>query len=65
MANKELREWRVRAHAAIDPIWQRGILSRAQVYAQLKDEFGYDVHVGSSDIVQCQRIIEFGELYLS
>lgn len=35
LANKELREWRIKAHAVVDPIWQSKEHSRRNVYAQL------------------------------
>src|SRR5882724_1641951 len=64
MANKELRDWRIKAHAAIDPIWQREILTRKQVYQELKTHFRREIHIGESDVIQCQAIITFGEGYL-
>ena len=45
LANKELRAWRRKAHAFIDPIWQSGKLARGQVYDRLKNAIGYEVHV--------------------
>lgn len=57
MANKELREWRVRAHDHIDPLWKSGELKRAQVYDRLKRSFGRDIHIGESDIATCQKIL--------
>lgn len=32
MANKELRDWHIKAHAAIDPQWKHGKKSRKDVY---------------------------------
>src|SRR3990167_4955926 len=58
MANRELREWRKKAHSHIDPIWQSGELARAQVYARLTKAFGKQIHVGESDIETCKRILE-------
>lgn len=57
MANKELREWRMKAHAAIDPIWKQRKLPRGVVYNRLKKMFGREIHVGESDIAICQAII--------
>lgn len=59
MANRELREWRMKAHAHIDPIWKTGQLSRGMVYKMLDDYFGFEVHVGEADIKMCKKIIEF------
>ena len=57
MANADLRDWRKRAHAAIDPIWKEGRMNRRQVYAWLKDHFGCEIHVGQSDARRCVEII--------
>lgn len=58
MANRELREWRKKAHAHIDPIWQSGQLARGQVYARLKRALGKQIHIGESDIEMCKKILE-------
>ncbi len=58
MANKELRQWRRKAHATIDPIWKDGEMSRGRVYEILSTELGKQVHVGESDIDMCQKIID-------
>ena len=76
MANKELREWRKKAHAVIDPIWKYDVtrysgtstqkrqgksqkIRRARVYAELKNHFGRNVHVGESDVETCKKIIQY------
>jgi len=58
MANKELRQWRVKAHAAIDPLWKTGDNKRKEVYQALNSIFDKEVHIGESDIEMCQKIIE-------
>lgn len=59
LANRELRAWRKKAHAYIDPFWQSGRLKRGQVYARLKRAIGGDkeIHVGGSDIELCKKIL--------
>lgn len=57
MANKELREWRKKAHAAIDPLWQSRKHKRSTVYARLAEYFNKEIHVGEPNIEQCQAII--------
>lgn len=64
MANAELRQWRQKAHAAIDPIWKDGWMRRKKVYQCLSDAFGYEVHIGESDSAQCQVIIDTAERLL-
>jgi len=59
MANKELREWRRKAHAVIDPLWKSGGMKRKDVYYQLNKKFGKWIHIGESDIETCQKVIEY------
>lgn len=56
MANKELREWRKKAHANIDPVWRSGKMKRKDVYGFLNKVFGFEVHVGESDIEMCKKL---------
>lgn len=64
LANKELRNWRMHAHAHIDPYWKTGQLSRGAVYAILKEYFGRQIHIGESDVETCKQIIELDILAL-
>lgn len=57
LANRELRQWRIKAHNHIDPIWKSGKLSRGQVYARLKYNFGRQIHIGESDLETCKKIV--------
>lgn len=60
MANAELREWRKKAHAEFDPIWKnRSQKNRGKLYEEISRHFGKDIHIGASDLVMCQRIIEW------
>lgn len=65
MANKELRGWRMKAHAAIDPIWREGRMKRSTLYVRLSDYMGREMHVGESDIEQCKAIIEAAKVISS
>lgn len=58
MANREMREWRKKAHAVIDPFWREGRHKRSKVYETISKAVGFEFHVGSSDIEMCQRIIK-------
>ncbi len=60
MANKELRGWRKKAHAVIDPLWKTNGMKRKEVYAMLKNKFGKDIHIGEADIGLCKEIIKGG-----
>lgn len=69
VANKELREWKMKAHAAFDPIWKEKIevsgwkKKKARDYAyqwlsaQMGLQFGY-CHIGWMEIEDCKRVIE-------
>jgi hypothetical protein len=57
-ADKELRQARQAAHAAIDPVWKSGAMTRAEVYRRLSAVLGWDVHVGMATLDQCRSIVE-------
>jgi hypothetical protein len=60
LANRELREWRKKAHRILDPLWiSEGKGKRAKVYAWLSRSLGKATHVGESDIETCKEIINF------
>jgi ribonuclease HI len=61
LANSELRRARNSAHAAFDPIWDRGSMSRRDAYAWLARELGIEpaaCHIAMFDLVQCRRVVE-------
>ena len=58
MANKELRDWRIKAHAFFDPLWKSGKYKRSMAYNFLNQQMGREIHIGESDIETCKEIIE-------
>jgi len=61
-ATKEVRDARKRAHAAFDPLWKDGDISRGTLYKQLASFMGLTndrCHIGYFDEAQCDRVIEF------
>jgi ssDNA-binding Zn-finger/Zn-ribbon topoisomerase 1 len=61
LANKELRERRIEAHAWFDPIWKAGDMSRAAAYRWLAKAMQMpvdDVHIGQFDLGLCEAVIE-------
>lgn len=46
LATPEMLEARKAIHALIDPIWQSNEFARAQVYAAIKKQLGYNYHTG-------------------
>lgn len=65
MANQELRNWRRKAHQAIDPFWRSKKMKRVWVYTRLKRYFKKDVHIGESDIEMCRKIVEIAPELMS
>ncbi len=59
MANRELREWRMKSHSLIDPLWKNGEMKRHEVYQMLKEHFGKEIHIGESDIEMCKEVIKY------
>ena len=60
LANKALREAKVRAHAAVDPLWQHHGLRRRETYQRLAKALGLPVnrcHIGQFDTETCERAI--------
>ena len=60
LANKALRDAKIRAHAAFDPIWKHGLMRRGAAYAWLADHLGIDrkgCHIGMFDEDLCQRVV--------
>ena len=40
IANKEIKQMRIKIHNLLDPIWKSGKMSRKEVYKQLSDVLG-------------------------
>ena len=57
LANDELRSWRKKVHAKIDPLWKKHGWNRGSIYGKLKRHFGKNIHIGESDIDLCKEII--------
>lgn len=60
--DKETKGWRIRAHDAFDRLWKDGSVRRKKCYADLAEFMGIkkkQCHIGSFDISQCQKVIEF------
>jgi len=58
MANKETRDWRMKAHKVFDPLWKSGKIKRERAYGFLQRRLGYKVHIAESDIDRCKAIID-------
>ena len=63
-ADYDTRQARRAAHAAFNPLWQDGRISKGEVYKQLSEFMGLPrkgTHIGYFDIQQCERVIKFVE----
>lgn len=61
LADKQLRDAKMKAHAAFDPIWRENKMKRSTAYAWLAEQLGIDVtkcHIGMFDLEQCERVVE-------
>ncbi len=57
MADSDTMKWRQQTHRALDIFWQNRGMKREEVYKKLKDWFGEEIHIGSSNIQKCRNII--------
>lgn len=60
-ASAETRKARMAAHEVFDRLWKGSgaVMSRRSAYARISSAFGYEVHIGQSDVETCERIIEW------
>jgi hypothetical protein len=62
MANKELRGWRRKVHAYIDPLWKDGLIERNDLYKRIAYLMNrYTFHVGSSTIEDCKKVLNMNK----
>lgn len=62
LANKELRDWRIKAHNEFDFLWKSKKMSRSKAYKFLADKMNLkpkDCHIGMFNIEQCKELIKF------
>lgn len=60
LANAELRKAKQAAHAAFDPLWKSGLMSRASAYKRLADTMRIsrnNCHIGMFDVEQCNAVV--------
>ena len=61
VANAELRNWKMKAHAVFDPIWKSGKMTRRETYEYLAEKLNISVdkcHIGMFDVDNCKKVIE-------
>jgi ssDNA-binding Zn-finger/Zn-ribbon topoisomerase 1 len=68
-ANKETRDWRIKAHDAFDQLWKgpRRCMKRPEAYLWMQRMMCMsedEAHIGRLNIEQCERLIAHAERYL-
>lgn len=61
LANAELRQSKMKAHAAFDPNWQSRKMARVHAYRLLAKNLGIhtdECHIGMFDVETCSRVVE-------
>jgi hypothetical protein len=61
LANAELRRAKSAAHAAFDPLWKSGRMSRREAYGWLASKLGIHAdqcHIGMFDVHHCKAVID-------
>lgn len=64
LATKKLRDLRMQAKNAFNPLWQTGNMNRTQAYEWLATAMGLssdDAHIGMMNEEQCKKCIEVSE----
>ena len=60
LANAELRRAKMAAHAAFDPLWKSGQMTRKEAYKRLSEKMGLtpnETHIGMFDVEQCKTVV--------
>ena len=60
LADAELRNAKIAAHAAFDPLWKRGTMTRSEAYWWLAKALNLaePPHIGEMNLDQCRRVVE-------
>jgi len=59
-ANKETKNWRIRAHAAFDQLWLLGGMNRRSAYLWMQKALNLtskEAHIGMFDQAMCEKLI--------
>jgi ssDNA-binding Zn-finger/Zn-ribbon topoisomerase 1 len=65
-ADKETKQWRMKAHDAFDGLWKKGNMTRNEAYDYLAGRMALsadDCHIGRFDKNQCMEAIKICEKY--
>lgn len=65
LANAELRMAKSEAHAAFDPLWRDGGMTRSAAYKWLAHKMGLpagECHIGEFDVAQCKEVKRLADI---
>lgn len=65
LANKELRQWKKKAHDSFDKLWKDKKMKRGQAYAALSKHLGIHgdyTHIGMFKIETCIKVAAWSKL---
>ena len=60
LADRRLRIWKKRAHAAFDPLWKKGDMTRSKAYRWLSERLDIDpewCHIGMFGMRYCKKVV--------
>lgn len=57
IANKELKQARMKIHALLDPIWKNGKMPRRDIYTHITGELGYTYHTAWIRSMEEARVV--------
>ena len=66
LANAELRQAKMAAHAVFDPLWKGGPMTRNTAYGWLADQLGIprtECHIGMFDVDRCRLVVALCNFY--
>jgi hypothetical protein len=67
LATRVMRQARMRAKEAFNPLWEGGGMTRTEAYTWLAQKLGIarveECHIGWFDVQQCNRVVEVCEAY--
>lgn len=61
LANRELREWKKRAHHVFDLVWKSGKMKRGEAYSWLSEQLGIPkkyTHIGMFSVETCKKVVD-------
>ena len=66
LANPELRQLRMDAHKAFDPLWKKGKMSRGTAHRWLATRMGIssdECHIAMFDVEKCKKVLKLVEKF--